>query len=117
MEIRFRGPNVGMSHQGLNRSEVIPIIQKGSGEGMPDHMRMNPLFDQRLCCDGFDEAINGLRSEPPFLIWAMLSQGVEDGMIRVHPIPGAFEIIPDGNQGFRVQGDSPELLSLCRRHQ
>ena len=73
---------------------------------------MNPLFDQGLCCNGLDEAINGLGCESPFFVWAMLPQGVEDGMIRVRPISGSLQIIPDGSQGFRVQRDSPELLSL-----
>jgi hypothetical protein len=27
VEIRLRGTNVGMAHQGLNRLEVIPVIQ------------------------------------------------------------------------------------------
>jgi hypothetical protein len=101
-----------MAHQRLNRPEVVPLIQKGSGKGMPDHMRMNPLFDQSLCCDGLDQAVNRLGCEFPFLVWAMLPQSIEDRMIRVHPIPGCLQVVLDGNQGFRVQGDSPELLSL-----
>ena len=48
VEIRLRGADVRMAHQSLNGSKVIPVIQEGSGEGMPDHMRMNPLADQGI---------------------------------------------------------------------
>ena len=45
VEIGLRSANMGVAHQRLNRPEIIPFIQKGSGEGMPDHMGMNPLAD------------------------------------------------------------------------
>jgi hypothetical protein len=38
VEIPFCGANVGMAHQSLDGSKVISIVQKGSGEGMPDHI-------------------------------------------------------------------------------
>jgi hypothetical protein len=44
VEIRLRGANVRMAHQSLNGSEVIPVIQEGSGEGVPHHMGVNPLL-------------------------------------------------------------------------
>jgi hypothetical protein len=43
----------------------------------------------------------------------MLPQCLEHRPIRSNTLPGAFEIIPDGNKGFRVQGDSPELFPLA----
>ena len=88
-------------------------IKKGRGKGVPDDMRMNPLLNQSLFCSRLDEAVNGLRSEPPFLIRAMLSQSVEDRMIRGRPVPGSLQIVFNGKQGPRVQGDSSELLSLA----
>jgi hypothetical protein len=38
MEIPFRGPDVGMTHQRLDGLEVIPVIQEGGGNGIPHHM-------------------------------------------------------------------------------
>ena len=46
MQIPFPGPDVGMAHRSLNGSEVIPFVQKGSGEGMSHDVRVNPLLDQ-----------------------------------------------------------------------
>ena len=39
---------MGMAHQSLDGSKVIPIIQKGRGKGVTDNMGMNPLLDQRF---------------------------------------------------------------------
>ena len=46
MQIPFPSPDVGMAHRSLNGSEVIPFVQKGSGEGMSHDVRVNPLLDQ-----------------------------------------------------------------------
>jgi hypothetical protein len=48
MEIPFRCPDVGMTHQRLDGFQAIPIIQEGRGERMPHDMRINPLLDQCL---------------------------------------------------------------------
>jgi hypothetical protein len=58
MEIPFRGPDMGMTHESLNGSKVISVIQKGCGKGMPHHMGVNPLLDQGLFYHGLDEAVN-----------------------------------------------------------
>ena len=79
VEICLRGPDMGMAHQSLNGSEVIPLIQEGRGKGMPHDMRMNPLLDQGLFRHGFDKAINGFwgkaslpgrgHASPRYRIW------------------------------------------------
>ena len=46
MEIPLCGANMGMAHQTLNGSKVIPIVQKGRGEGVPHHVGINPVFDR-----------------------------------------------------------------------
>jgi len=43
VKIGLRRSDVRMAHQGMNGSEVVPFIQKGSGKGMPNHVSMNPL--------------------------------------------------------------------------
>ena len=101
-----------MAHQRLNGFKVIPVIQKGRGEGMPHHMGMNPLLDQGLFCHGFDKAVNSLWGKIPFLIWSMLPQGIEEGMIGIGPIPGGLQVILDGDEGLSLQGDAPEFLAL-----
>ena len=35
---------MGMARQSLNRSEIIPFVQEGSGKGMTDHMGMDSFF-------------------------------------------------------------------------
>jgi hypothetical protein len=50
MEIPLCGANMGMAHQSLDGSKIIPIIQKGRGKGVPNYMRMNPFLDQGLLC-------------------------------------------------------------------
>jgi hypothetical protein len=60
MKISLRGADMGMAHQSLDGPQIIPIIQEGRGEGMPDHMRMNPLLNQCLPRHGLDQAINWL---------------------------------------------------------
>ena len=48
MEIPLRGADMGMTHQRLDGSKIISIIQKGRGKGVPCHVRMNPFLNQRL---------------------------------------------------------------------
>ncbi len=79
---------MGMAHQSLDGSKIIPIIQKGSGKGVPHYMGMNPLLDQGPLCHRLDEAINRLGSQPLFLIGTMLPQRLEEGMRRnLFPLP------------------------------
>ena len=113
MQIRFGGANVRMAHQSLNGPEIIPLAQKGSSKSMAHHVRMNPLFDQCLCCHPFDEAIDRFGSQVPLLVGTVLPQRLEERMLRICSILGRLQVILDGNQGFRVQRESPELLSLA----
>ena len=39
---------MGMAHQSLDGSKVVPIIQKGCREGITDNVGMNSLLDQRF---------------------------------------------------------------------
>jgi hypothetical protein len=48
VKITFGRPNMRMSHQCLNGSKVIPVIQKGCGKGVPDHMRTNLFPNESL---------------------------------------------------------------------
>jgi hypothetical protein len=48
MKIRLGGPDIGMTHQSLNSSEVISVVQEGSGEGVPHYVEMNPLLDEAI---------------------------------------------------------------------
>jgi hypothetical protein len=41
---------VRMAHQSLNGFQVVPIIQKRRGKGMPHHVRMNSFLNQNLSC-------------------------------------------------------------------
>ena len=82
-----------MTHQSLDGSKIIPIIQKGSGKGVPHYMGMNPFLNQGLSCDSLDKAVNGLWGQIPFLIRTMLSQRLEEGMPRTCPIPGGLVIV------------------------
>ena len=36
--VNLRGGNAGMAQHGLDRSEIGPMIQEVSGEGVPQHM-------------------------------------------------------------------------------
>ena len=110
VEIRLRSANMGMAHQSLDGSKIIPIIQKGRGEGVPHDVRMNPLLDQSLFGQGFDKAIDCLCCKGSLLIGSMLPQGVEYGMIRAAPITTGLQIILDGEEGLGLQGDTPESL-------
>ena len=44
MKISLRGANMGMPHQSLNGSKVIPIVQEGGRKGVPHYMRMDSLL-------------------------------------------------------------------------
>ncbi len=48
---------------------------RGSGEGMPDHMGMNPLLDQGLFRCRFDEAINGFWGQALFPVIRAIRAG------------------------------------------
>ncbi len=61
MKIRLGGPDMGMTHQSLNSSEVISVVQEGSGEGVPHYVGMRTLFwSEAILCDCLDKAVNGL---------------------------------------------------------
>ena len=90
VEIPFSGANVGMAHQSLNGSKIIPIIQKGRGKGVPHHVRMNLFLDQRLLRNRLDEAVNSLGSQALFLVGSMLPQCLKERMSRFYPIPGGL---------------------------
>ena len=59
MEIPLCGANMGMAHQSLDGSKIIPIIQKGRGKGVPHYMGMDSLLNQSPLCRRLDEAVNG----------------------------------------------------------
>jgi hypothetical protein len=46
---------------------------------------MDSFLNQSLLCYGFDEAVNGLRGESPFLIGTMFPQRLEEGMVWIRP--------------------------------
>ena len=112
VEIPLCGANMGMAHESLNGSEVIPVVQEGISEGVPHHMRVNPLLNQGLARHGFDKAIDRFGGKFPFLIGSMLPQGIEYGMIGAGPIPGSLQVIFDGEEGLGLQGDTPEFLAF-----
>jgi hypothetical protein len=58
VEIRLCGADMGMTHQRLDRPQIISFIQQGCGKGMLHHVRMDPLLDQRPFYHGSDEAVN-----------------------------------------------------------
>lgn len=90
MKIPLRGANVRITHERLNGSEVIPVVQEGSGEGMPHDVRVNPLLDRSLFYHRFDEAVNGLGGQVPFFVGTMLPQGLKKGMSNISPNPVSF---------------------------
>ena len=112
VEIRLRSADMGMAHQSLNGSKVVPIIQEGSRKGVPHYVRMNPLLDQSLFGQGFDKAIDCLWCKGSLLIGSMLPQGVEYGMIRAGSITTGLQIILDGEKSLDLEGNAPESLSL-----
>lgn len=67
-----------MAHQCLNGFKIIPIIQKSSGKGVPDHVGMNPFSNEGLFRHGFDKAINSLGSKACFFVGTMSGQLVEE---------------------------------------
>jgi hypothetical protein len=62
VKIPFRGANMRMTHQTLNRPEIIPFIQKGRSEGMSHDDGMNSLLNQSPLCRRLDQAVNSLGS-------------------------------------------------------
>jgi len=74
---------------------------------------MNSFLDQSLFRYGFDEAINSLWCKRSLLIWPMLSQRVEDGMIGIDPIAICFYIVFYGKKGLNLQRDTSESLPLA----
>ncbi len=52
-----RGPNMRMTHQSLNRLEIIPVTKKGRRKRMPQDVRMYPLLNQCLFYHGSDQAV------------------------------------------------------------
>jgi len=59
---------MGMAHERLDRLQIIPVVQEGSGKRMPHNVRMNPFLDQGLFYQGFDEAVNSFAGQR----WEML---------------------------------------------
>ncbi len=93
MEIPFRRANVGMSHQSLDGPQIIPIIKKRRGKGMPHHVGMDSLLDQSPLCRQLGETVNGLWRQALFVLGTMLSQRLEEGMSRICPVPGSLVIV------------------------
>ena len=58
VEIGLRGRDMGMPHQRLNRLEIVSLIEEGCGKSMPQHVRVDPLLDQRSFYHGSDKAVN-----------------------------------------------------------
>ncbi len=42
----------------------------------------------------------------------MLPQRLEEGMPRICPIPGGFQVILDGEKSLGLEGDAPEFFPL-----
>jgi len=76
-----------MAHQRLNGLEIVSFIQKGRPKGVPGHMRVDSLLNQGLLCHGFNQAINSLGGQSPFLVGAVLPQCFEHRPIRINTIP------------------------------
>ena len=102
-----------MSHQRFDRSQIVLLIQKSCGEGMPHDVRMNPLPNQGLLSRRFDEAINSFWGQAPFLIRSVLPQCSEEGMSMICSIPGSFQVVLYGDEGVGIQGDAPEFLAFA----
>jgi hypothetical protein len=77
MEIRLYSANVGMPHQSLHRSKVIPFIQKGSGESMTHHMETNPFMNQSLFRYRTNKTIQSLWSKASLGIRPMFPQSIK----------------------------------------
>ena len=88
-----------MAHQRLDRLEIVSVIQESSGKRVAHHMRVDPLLNQSLLRQRFDEAVNSLGSKVSFVVGTMFSQCPEEGMARICPIPGGFEVILNGEEG------------------
>ncbi len=100
MKIRLRRSDMGMTHQGLNRLQVISFIEKGGGERVPDYVGVDSLTEQSLFRQGFDETINGLCSKWLFLIGAMFTQGIEDRIIRIGSVSIGLQILLYGDKSL-----------------
>ena len=62
----------------MNRFEVIPFIEKGGGEGVPDNMGVDSFPNQSLFRQRFDEAIDRPSGQGLLFVGAMLTKGVEN---------------------------------------
>ncbi len=102
MKIRLRSTNVGMAHENLRGRQVVPMIQKGSGKGVPHYVRVNSFLDQSLFYHRFDQAVNCLGSQTPFLVRTIFLHCLEERMIWICSIPDCLQVILDGNKGFFV---------------
>jgi hypothetical protein len=108
---------MAMAHEGLHGLQVVPVVQENRGKGVPHDVRMNPLLDQGLFYHGSDETVNSFLCEPAFPVRPVLREGLEEGVVRICPVPGGLVVIPDVGEGPGVQGDAPELLpfTVARR--
>ncbi len=50
MKISLCGAYMGMAHQCLDGSKVVPIIQEGRSKGMTNNMGMDSLLNQSPLC-------------------------------------------------------------------
>ena len=65
VQIPFRRTDMRMAHQRLHRPEIGGTIEKGRGERVSHHVRVDSFPNQCLLCHGFDEAVNGGSGESP----------------------------------------------------
>jgi hypothetical protein len=86
MEMPFSGPDMGRAHQSLNSSKVIPVVKKGSSEGVTDNMRMNPFPNQSLFRQGFYETINSPGGKPPLLTKIRFDRLCQEKFLSILPI-------------------------------
>jgi len=113
VKVPLGSPDMGMTHERLDRLQIIPIVQEGRCKRMPHHVGMNPLLDQGLFYHGSDEAVNSFVGQAPFLVGTMFAQRLEEGMVWICPVPARLQVILDGDEGPGVQRDAPELLPLA----
>ena len=99
-----------MTHQRLNRSEVVPFIEEGRGKSMPHYVWMDPLLDQCPFYHGLDEAVNSLWGQLPLLIWSMFPQCMEKGMIRISAVFSSLLVISYGEESPGMQWDARSFL-------
>ena len=62
VKIPLGSPDMTVTHQLLNGSEISSLIQESGGESMPQGMRMYSLFDQGLFLNLPDQTIHRFRS-------------------------------------------------------